>query len=70
MTKILTLKKEDRIKDLGDKVCRFVNYYEKSEGQSLALAALADVLLNIKEVFKNYDARFKKLEEYLKEKTK
>jgi len=70
MTKILILKEEDKIKNLGDKVCRFVNYYEKSEGRSLALAALADVLLNIKEVFKNYDVRFKKLEEHLKEKIK
>lgn len=70
MTKIKILKEEDKIKDLGNKICRLVNYYEKGKGQSLALAALADVLLEIKEVFKSYDKRFKKLEEYLKKKEK
>jgi len=68
MTKIKILEEKDKIKDLGNKICRLVRYYEKGKGQNLALAALADVLMNIKEVFKSYDERFKKLEEHLKEK--
>ncbi|GAI19513.1 unnamed protein product, partial [marine sediment metagenome] len=58
----------DKIEKLGNKICRLVKYYEKSKGQNLALAALADVLLGIKEVFRSYDKRFKKLEESLKDK--
>jgi len=64
------LQKIDKIKDLGDKICRFVNYYEKNKGQNSELAALADTLLSIKEIFKSHDEKFKKLEEHLKEKTK
>jgi len=54
--------KEYKIEKLGNKICRLVSYYEKGKGQNLALAALADVLMNIKEVFKSYDERFKRLE--------
>jgi len=67
MVKIKDFKEVDKIEELGNKICRFVDYHEKSEGESLALAALADVLMNIKEVFKSYDKRFKKLEEHLKD---
>ncbi|MBA7549485.1 hypothetical protein ES705_41969 [subsurface metagenome] len=56
------LRKVDKIEELGNKICRLVEYYERD------LAALADVLMNIKEIFKSYDERFKKMEEYLEHK--
>ena len=69
MTKILILKKEDKIKDLGNKICKFVEYHEGDKGQNiLALAAIAEILFSIREILKSYDERFKKLEELLKEK--
>lgn len=61
--KMKNREEEDKIKDLGNKICRLVKYYEKGEEQSLALAALADVLLGIKGVFKSYDKRIRKLED-------
>ena len=65
MTKIRILKEEDKIKDLGIKICRFAKYYEKGERERrLELAALADILISIKEIFKSYDKKFKKLEEH------
>lgn len=66
MVEIKSFEKEDKIKDLGDKICRFVGYYEKNESENLELAALADTLFSIKEIFKNYDRRFKELEKNLK----
>lgn len=70
MVEIKDFKKIDKIENLGNKICKFVKYYEEEKGQILKLAALADILLNIKEVFKSYDTRFKKLEGHLKEKIK
>lgn len=62
MAKIRSLKKMDETEDLGDKICRFVNYYEKNKGQSLELAALADILISIKKIFRSYNEKFEKLE--------
>lgn len=31
MVKVKDLKEEDRIKNLGDKICRFAKYYEKGK---------------------------------------
>ena len=67
MTKIKILKKEDKIEELGNKICKLVKYYERKDGYShvLQVATLADVLLTIREILKSYDERFKKMEEYL-----
>jgi len=62
-TKLKNFKEEDRIKDLGDKICRLVYYYEKGKGRNLELAALASIFISIKEIFKIYDKKFKELEE-------
>jgi len=63
------LRKVDKIEELGIKICKFVNYYEKidffthdDKEKNLALAALADLLINIREVFKSCDVRFKIIE--------
>lgn len=66
MGKIKSFEKENKIKELGDKIYRFVGYYEKNESENLELAALADTLFSIKEIFKNYDRRFEELEKNLK----
>ena len=70
MPKINILKKEDKCKNLGDKICRFVEYHELKNRYApiLQLAALADILVSIKEIFRSYDKRFEKLEEHLKDK--
>ena len=69
MTRIRIFKEEDKIEELGNKICKFVEYHEGDRGQNiLALAALAEILFNIREIFKSYDERFEKLEECLKEK--
>jgi len=65
MTRIKILKEEDKIKDLGVKICRFAKYYEKGEkGRSSELATLADVLSAISRILKDHDERFKELEKY------
>lgn len=70
MAKIESFEKEDKIKDLGDKICRLANYYEKGKGRNLKLAVLADVLFSIKEIFKSHDGKFERLEKRLKDKEK
>jgi len=50
---IKDFKKEDKIKELSNKICRFVEYYEGDKGQNiLALAVLAEILFNIRGIFK------------------
>lgn len=57
------LKKVDKIEELWNKVCKFAEYYEQGKkGRSLELAALADVLLCIREIFRSHDEQFKRLE--------
>jgi len=64
---IKEFKKVDKTEELGEKICRFVEYYEGDKGQnSLALAALAEILFSFRKIFRSYDERFKKLEENLK----
>lgn len=65
MAKIKSFDKEDKIKDLGNKICKFVEYHEGNKGQNLlALAALAEILFSIREIFKSYDEQFKELEKH------
>ncbi len=69
MAKIRSLKKEDKIKDLGDKICKYVEYIaDGKKGRVLELAALADILFSIREFLRVYDKRFKEFEESLKDK--
>ena len=69
MTKIKGFRKVDKIEELGNKICKFVEYHEGNKGQNLlALAALAEILFNIREILISYDERFKRLEESLKDK--
>ena len=59
------LRKIDKTENLGNKICKFVDYYGKEGGQKiLTIAALTDVLFSIREIFKMYDERIKKLEKY------
>jgi len=67
MTEIKEFKKIDEIKELGNKICRLVEYYERGKGRNLELAALADVLIVISRIFENHNKRFKKLEEQIKD---
>lgn len=63
MVKIKSLKKGDEIKDLGDKICKYVEYIEDGKkGRTLGLAALTEILFNIREFLRIYDNRFKKIE--------
>lgn len=62
MAKIRSLKEEDKFKELGNKICKFVRYYEQGKGRVPELAALADVLFSVKEILRIYDERFKELE--------
>jgi len=65
MANIKDFKKIDRIEELGNKICKFAEYYAKEKGPKvLALAALADILFNFREIFRSYDKRFKELEEH------
>jgi hypothetical protein len=68
MVNIKDFKKIDKIEELGNKICRFTENYERRKGRSLELATLVDVLFGISKIFKSHDKRFKKLEEYLKDK--
>ena len=62
------LQKVDKIKELGDKVCKLVEYYEQGKGRVFKLAALADVLSATNRILKSHDERFKEIEERLKDK--
>lgn len=65
MTKINLLRKEDKIEKLGNKICKYVEYVaEGKKGRALELAALADILFSIREIFRIYGERFKELEKY------
>ena len=61
------LRKVDKIEELGNKICKFVRYYERGKGRVPELAALADVLSTISRILKSHDKRFKKLEENKKD---
>jgi len=65
MTNNKIFKKEDKIEDLGYRICRFVDYYDKDIGRIPELAALGDALFCIKEILKSYDKRFKRIEDEL-----
>ena len=66
MTESRSLKEEDKFKELGNKICKFVDYYGKEGGQKiLSIAALTDVLFSIKGIFKMYDERIKELEKFV-----
>ena len=67
MTEIKEFKKVDRIEELGDKICKLVEYCEQGKGRIMELAALADVLSVTNRILKSYDERFKKMEEHLKD---
>ena len=63
---IKNFKKEDKIEELGDKICKYVEYiaYGK-KGRALELAALADILFSIREFLrglKGFEKRLKKVE--------
>ena len=63
MAEIKDFKKIDKIKELGDKICKFVEYVAEGKGgRTLELAALTDILFNIREFLRVYDNRFKKIE--------
>ena len=63
MAKIKSFKEVDKIEELGNKICRLVEYYDREKGmEGWELATIADVLVSIREIFKSYDERFKKLE--------
>lgn len=63
MAKIKSFKKGDKIKDLGDKICRYVEYVaEGKKGRALELAALTDILFSIREFLRVYNERLKKVE--------
>jgi len=64
MVKIKDSKKIDKIEELGDKICKFVRYYERKKGWSPEFAALAEILIRIKRIFKSHDEQFKKLEKH------
>jgi len=64
MVKIKDFKKVDKIEELGDKICKFVGYYERKKGWSPEFAALAEILIRIKRIFKSHDEQFKKLEKH------
>lgn len=62
MTEIKILKEKDKIKELGDKICRLVDYHEHRKGRFWELVALADVLFAIVRILRDYEKRFKELE--------
>jgi len=64
MVEIKDFKKIDKIEELGDKICKFVGYYERKKGWSPEFAALAEILIRIKRIFKSHDEQFKKLEKH------
>lgn len=65
MVKIKILEEEDRIKELGDKICKYVEYVaDGKKGRALELAALADVLFSIREFFRRYEKRLTELEKF------
>ncbi|MBA7534343.1 hypothetical protein ES705_26589 [subsurface metagenome] len=65
MTKIKSLKKEDKIEELGNKICKYVEYIaDGKKGRALELAALADILFSIKGIFRRYEKRITELEKF------
>jgi len=68
MVKIKDFKEVDEIEELGNKICKFVGYYEQEKGRNVLIAALGEILIRIKRILKVYDKRFEKLEEHLKDK--
>jgi len=56
------IKEIDKIKELGNKICRLVDYHEHSKGRFWELVALADVLFAINRILRIYDKRIKELE--------
>ncbi|MBA7548089.1 hypothetical protein ES705_40535 [subsurface metagenome] len=65
---IKNFKKEDKIKELGNKICRLVDYHEKRKGRFWELVAFADVSFAICRILRSHEERFKKMEEYLEHK--
>jgi len=63
-------KEEDKIKDLGNKICRLVKYYEKKKSRIWEIAALADVLFAIVRILRDYKKRLKTIEAELRIYTK
>lgn len=64
MVNIKDFKKIDEIEELGNKICKLVGYYEREKGWSPEFAALAEILIHIKRIFKSHDEQFKKLEKH------
>jgi len=62
MIKIRVLREEDKIEELGKKICRLVDYHEHRKGRFWEWVALIDVLFAICRILKSYDKRIKELE--------
>ena len=51
MTESRSLKEEDKFKELGNKICKFVDYYGKEGGQKiLSIAALTEMKRELKKL--------------------
>ncbi len=64
MAELRISKKEDKIKELGNKICRWWDYHEHKKGRFWEGVALIDVLFAICRILRSHDERLKELEKH------